>query len=229
MRKLALAGLGLCLTLGAANTKTGVEVATTQRVDLQANWGVRVSGSLGQLNIEGWDQPAVEITLIRTLYREDAPDKRDKAKQQMERIRVTAEQRGEDIVIGTTFPKRAFWKRLGGKTGVALDYRLRVPRHARLVIRHGSGDILINDSEGDIDASVGTGTIVLQLPVDGSYAIDARCRAGKVNSDFEGVYHHPLWIGQTFAEGSEASTHELRLRTGVGDIDIQKISAPAKQ
>jgi hypothetical protein len=91
-------------------------------------------------------------------------------------------------VIHTAFPPRGFWARVAHyRPDIQMDYRIRVPRDSRLVLRHASGDVLVDDVAGDIDASVRTGDIVMHLPAAGQYSFDARCRFGDV--DFAGNYH----------------------------------------
>ena len=39
--------------------------SATQRLDLAANGTLRIDGSFGELTVEGWDRPEVEVTTIR--------------------------------------------------------------------------------------------------------------------------------------------------------------------
>lgn len=81
------------------------------------------------------------------------------------------------------------------------------------MIRHSTGDVIIDGVEGDIDADARIGDIALLLPYSGRYAIDAHCRLGGVYSDFAGER----------SDGSAAGSHKIHLRVGIGGIEIQKM------
>jgi len=81
-------------------------------------------------------------------------------------------------------------------------------------------DVTINGVSGDIDASA-RGGIFVQTPGPGPYSIDARSRVGQVYSDFPGKYRKSALVGENFTSEGAASSHHLRLRVTVGEIDIQ--------
>src|SRR5215472_16499598 len=57
--------LSICPPLFAGAPLPGVESVTTNRVDFSAIGTIRIENSTGELNIEGWDQPAIEVTVTR--------------------------------------------------------------------------------------------------------------------------------------------------------------------
>jgi hypothetical protein len=222
IRRISVAILVICLPILSASPKQSVEAVTTDRVEFVSGGAIRVAAT-GELNVEGWDQTAVEITVTRTLFRSDAPKDQEQAKQRLAGIRVVTERKGNnELVISTKLPSRKFLTPLRGKTEVNLDYRIKVPHDSRLSILNDIGDVLINGVGGDIDASARIGSIVVQLPGPGPYSIDAKSRVGGVYSDFTGTYHNPYLLGQSFIEPTEAPGHKVRLRVGIGGIEIQK-------
>lgn len=212
-RRLAAFAIVVCLPLAAKPPKPDMSVVTTDRVDFAPGGAIQVSGSIGELNIEGWDRAEVEIVVTRSTFRPDSPRDRDLAKRQMDAIKVTAERKSPtELAIRTAFPKRGFWagvRRCG--PDVQMDYRIRVPRDSRLEIRHAGGGVVVYDVSGAIDASVHTGDILMQLPEAGQYSVDARCRLGGVYSDFP-------------VESKPEPAKRLYLRVGVGGITIQKMA-----
>jgi hypothetical protein len=227
-RRLAAIAIAICLPLAAKLPKPDMPVITTERVAFAPGGTIQVSGSVGELNIEGWDRPEVEITVTRSTYRTDTPQEQDRAKRQLSAVKVTAERKSStELVIHTTFPPRGFWARVAHRRpDVQMDYRIRVPRDSRLVLRHASGDVVVYDVSGDIDASVHTGDIVMQLPAAGQYSFDARCRFGDVYSDFAGKYRIAHLTSERFVQPGPAPAKRVYLRVGLGGIKIQKM-APA--
>ena len=226
VRTFAIA-FAICLSLNAA-PKQGISVLTTQHVNFAPGGAIRVTGSLGELNIEGWDRSEVEVRFTRTLYREDTPATRQRVKQDLEAIRVTASQPAAgQLVLSTVFPKHKFPASLFAKYEVNLDYRIMVPRNSKLEITHDSGDVTIYDVAGDIQARIRTGDIVAQLPQTGQYNIDARSGLGTVYTDFGGAYRAPFLVGQRFAGTTTGPARQITFHTGAGGISILKMSAPA--
>ena len=211
LRELMALAVGVCLPICAELPKRPMPVTTTERVEFATGGAIRVEGSVGELNIEGWDRPDVEITVTRSTYRTDSTQEQEQAKLQLDAIHVTTERKGADLIIQTVFPKRRLLARLAPRRpDVRMDYRIRAPRQAKLVIRHGSGDVVIYDMAGDIDASAGTGDILVQLPDPGQYAFDAQCKAGGVYSDFAGNRQAAHWVGERFyRDGAAPATARI--------------------
>jgi hypothetical protein len=227
-RRLAAIAFMLGLPLAAKPPKQAMPVITTESVAFAPGGAIQVSGSAGELNIEGWDRPEVEITVTRSTYRTDSPGERDRAQRQLNAIKVTAERKSPtELAIRTVFPPRGFWARVAHcRPNVQMDYRIRVPRESKLVLRHAGGDILVYDVAGDIDASMGAGDIVMQLPAAGPYSFDAQCRFGRIYSDFAGTYHTAYLASERFVQNGPAPAKRVYLRVGAGGIEIQKM-APA--
>jgi hypothetical protein len=190
----------------------------TQRMDFHSGGTLRLQKSVGLLSVDGWDQPGIEIITIKTGGSEKARD----------RTRVTAARRGNDIVVTTSvaqnpLPLRPF----EGIRPVSLEYRIRLPRFARLNIDHRSGEVNVTDILGDIRITDGMGQIALSLPEAGEYAIDARSRLGAVDSDFPGRERKKLKYGHAFVSQSNNGAQHLYLRIGFGDITILKEPMPS--
>ena len=62
--KVAAMALGCCLPLLAAAPRQTVQVTTTDRVPFAAGGLIHLSGLVGPLAVEGWDEPVVEILRI---------------------------------------------------------------------------------------------------------------------------------------------------------------------
>jgi hypothetical protein len=223
IRRVAPLALALCLPLLAKTPLQPVQVVTTDHVDFAAGGTIRFEGSVGQLNIEGWDQPQVQIVLTRFDYADAKGQDQEKGK--LERITVKTEKRsGNELVITTTLPHRNFFvRKVRGATDSDMNYRVMVPRDSHLVIHHGNGDVMVYDVGGDVEATSGVGAVVLQLDDPAQYAIDAHSRVGEVYTDYDGKYRTPLLLGRGFLAAAPAPAHHVYVRVGIGDIDIVKM------
>jgi hypothetical protein len=226
-RRVAAIAMAVCLPLAAKVPKPAMPIVTTERVEFAPGGTIQVDGSAGELNIEGWDRAEVEITVTRSTYRADTPQQQDLAKRQLEAIKVTMERKSAaELAIHTAFPARSFRARVARcRPDVQMDYRIRVPRDSKLVLRLSTGDVVVYDVGGDIDASVRTGDILMQLPAAGQYSFDAQCRFGGIYSDFGGNYHIGHLVSERFAQSGQAPAKKIYLRVGTGGIKIQKLAS----
>jgi len=230
IRPLWLTAVCLCLPLLAKVPLQSVQVTTTDHVEFAAGGTIRLSGSMGQLDVEGWDRPEVEITVAKSTYRGNTPKDRDEATQELNRVRVTAQRKSDgELLISTSYPSRKLTRPLRGKTDLNLEYHIKVPRDSRLVIRHDSGDVRLYDLTGEIDATSRAGDMVLLLPESGRYSIDAKCSVGGVRSDFDGKHGTPFLVGDRFHEETQAPASRVHLRVGIGGIQILKMAPSARQ
>ena len=202
----------ICLAIPALAARERVELATTDHADVTPGSEVRIEGSTGELNIVGWDQPSVEIRMNRYTFQESR--NKEKAESKLKRIQVTKMASGGVLTITTT----------RHESGVHVDYQIMVPQASKLVIRHHIGDVVINGVAGDIDAKAGSGDIVVQLPEQEHYAINARTGFGGVYSDFNESQR--TFVGRKLIQ--EASTgeargpsHKIDLHVNIGGISIQ--------
>jgi hypothetical protein len=176
--------------------------------------------------VEGWDQPAVEITVTKSL-RFGGSKTPDQDLPRLESIRVVTNRTSPtELTISTSLvPRHGKWPPPVPKTttnGVQADYEIHVPRASRLAIHHGTGLVSVRGVTGDIQASAGRGDILLWL-APGSYSIDARTKLGNVASDFEGASLSQYLTGQRFTRVDAPPSRRLYLRMGFGGITIKQI------
>jgi hypothetical protein len=210
-----------------------LRVTKTERIDFPAGGVLHMKHSIGEVKIEGWDEPAMELTTTKSppLRYDSHWNERAYHQRELEETRVAAERQENEIVITTTLPHRRSFpppSPLRGSPGIEMDYRIRVPRDARLIIEHEEGEVHVENLTGDIRVTTIRGEIALRLPQEGQYAIDAKSDFGNVISDFPGRERRRLWLfGHRFVPDESVTGPKLYLRSGVGDVIIQKIHPPS--
>ncbi len=207
-----LAGAGFILH--AASPLGSVEVVTTDRVEFAAGGSIHINASSGELNIEGWDKPQVEITVTRSTWCDDNPEARQKTTTALNLIRVAPQKKGAAELFISTSRRPSF--------DIHLDYRIMVPHDSRLIVGHRIGDVFVRGVDGGIDASAHMGDILLMLPSATRYSFDVACGLGGIHSDFAGVEHRAHLAGERLSADAGAPSHRIRVRVGIGGIEIQK-------
>jgi hypothetical protein len=209
-----------------SNVSSKVQISGTERSDFPSGGMLHLKNSIGELTIEGWDQPGLEITTVKSSKTAVEGQERDKAVKLLDSVKIATERKGDEVTISTDFPKhRKFARPFEGLTDFDLDYIIKVPRNARLTVDHQIGEVHIDGVLGEIHATDHMGLISVRLP-DGQYAIDALSKIGAVNSDFPGSEKTRKLFGQTFVGSSSTAPQRISLRIGYGDIVIERMHQP---
>lgn len=199
----------------------------TDRFTLAAAGAIRLENSIGEVDIDGWDRPEVEVTVVRSTGRLYDAKARTERQRRLDSVQITTRQDGNDVVISTAYPPRnGFTHSLSRRSDIGISYRIKAPRASKLVIDHNSGGVNVSGVGGDIRATVINGQITLTLAPDGQYAIDAQCKIGDVYSDFKGNDRRRRVVGEVFSRAATAPATNLYLRVRLGDIILQKLHGP---
>jgi hypothetical protein len=202
-------------------------------VSLDPGATIRVESSYGNVNVEGWDQPDVEIAWVKSMPFNYKPKQPDEAKKHLDSVQIVTERKsGTELWISTVLASRSGFLRppLPRKTkgDVRIEYEIHAPRDTKLVIHHGTGQVLVTDVAGDIEATGGRGDIVLMLPGSGSYSFDAKSKFGTVISAFDGDPHPRRYrLGEYYATAGSPQAHRIFLRMGFGGITLKAVPEEA--
>ena len=203
-----------------------IQESKTDRMSLAPGAVIHIDGSFGDLNIEGWNQQDVEITVIKTLPYDY---KQSKAAKDMSAVKVTTEKKSDkELDISTTVATHDNWFLPITKSGtdMLIEYQIHAPRDSKLVIHHGDGSVIVNNMAADIDADSNKGDLIVMLPDPASRLVDARTRFGIIASDF-GETHRARFIGETLLNGKRSSSPLVHLRMGRGGITLKTQPAEA--
>jgi len=228
---IGLLGAAALLFAAATESKQKAVVSNTQHLDFPAGGLLRMVHSTGDVTIEAWDQPGIEITTIKSTKEDyDAKD-REKAAAEFQKIEISSERKGDELVVTTKFPHLALppptpW---GVAVNFDLEYHIKLPGNARIAMDHVDGNIDIEDISGEIQVKAKQGLILLHFPEDRKLAIDAKSGAGAVNSDFPGSQRLAglFFTGHQFVGDASGAAQKLSLRIRYGDIVILKENTPA--
>jgi hypothetical protein len=210
---------GICGLLPAQDeAPRKVQVIRAQRVEFPTGGLLRLKNSAGEVSVEGWDRPEMEITTIKSTPTVIAARDREKAARELDLVKISTERSGEEVAVTTAFPRH----HRGLLHPTDLEYRIKVPMDAKLAVDHGGGEVHVDNLTSDISVRMRNGTITLLLPPEGQCAIEAKSMAGEVSSDFAGRHTRRAWgLGHEVVQTT--GTHKLDLRLGSGDIMILKM------
>jgi len=211
------------------------QVTTVEHVAFPPGGVITLNSSYGNLTVEGWDAPEVEITVTKSTSRFYPPESEVEAERGFDQVRVTTERRSDkDLAIATTLPLRhglPFSLFPSGRflvtmpkishQGVMLEYTVHAPRDSRIVIHHDFGYVWVGDIKGDIEVDSHTGDMVVMLPDPGPYSVDAKTGMGSISSDVMGRGNKRYIVGSHFVHGAQSPAKRVVLRMGRGCITIK--------
>jgi hypothetical protein len=228
MRKLLVTAIALALALLADDrSKETLGSTHTERFKVAAAGTIRLENSFGEVDIDGWDRPEVEVTVIRSSERLSDSKTRAERQRRLDSVQISLKQDGNDVVISTAYPPRnGFTHPFSRRSDIEISYRIKAPRASKLIVDHNRGGVNVADISGDIRATVINGQITLTVAPSGQYAIDAQCKIGAIYSDFEGRDQSRRFLGERFDSPGTAPATNLYLRVRLGDIIIQKLHGP---
>src|SRR5947209_18395674 len=101
MRPLAVIAFGASCLLGENEPRQTVQVTNTQRVDFASGGVLKLTNSIGELAVQGWDRPYVEITTIKSTKGAYTFPEREKATQELDKVLIAVERQGDELAITT--------------------------------------------------------------------------------------------------------------------------------
>ena len=213
----------------ATGNQNLVEVAKPQTFPFQPGGTIHVEHSYGQLWVEGWEKPEVEVTVIQSPDMLFAAKDQGEAARHVEDVKVAVDRKSDsELQISTTVANfNRFTHPFGPKGHVIMQYRIRVPRNSKLVIHHENGEVLVSQVVGDIEATGHRGDIVLLLSEKEKYSIDAKSKFGTLSCDFDGDFQHG-WFAHSYTQKADAPAHRIFLREDLGGIEIKGSPAEAQ-
>jgi hypothetical protein len=217
--------LGLSL-LADDLSKERLSTTHTERFNIPAAGAIKLENSFGEVDIDGWDRPEVEVTVVRSIEHLYGAKDRAEAHRSLESAQIRAQQDGNDIVISTAYLPGKGTRLVSRRSEIGISYRIKAPGASKLIIDHTSGGVTVSNISGDIHVTVMNGQITLALAAGGQYAIDSQCKIGDVYSDFGGHYQRKHLVGREFGRQSTVSATNLYLRVRFGDIMILKLHGP---
>ncbi len=108
--------LGACRFLSAQATAPAapaaiekLQVTKTETADFPAGGLLHLKNAIGELTIEGWDQPGLEITTIKSTKAAVETKDHESATKLLDSVKLTMERKGDEVTVSTDFPSIAGW------------------------------------------------------------------------------------------------------------------------
>jgi hypothetical protein len=221
MHKRVIPALLLPLLLAAQETgRQKIQTTETQRMTFEPSAALRLENSIGQVRIEGWNRPDVEIKITKSTKSEYDDKTREEGAKELEKVTTSFTRKGEELVLATEYKKSSVPPPFRGGPPIDVLYEIKMPHEARLIVDQETGDVQLTQLNGEIRVTVKSGSINVAVPGDAPYSVDARSKFGTTTSNLATPQHGLFFMGEELNYESPKPVHKLYLRAKSGDIVI---------
>jgi len=189
-----------------------------QRTRLFSTGTLTIDTRVGDLHIEGWDDPYVEVEAEKVVR----AGSKAKADVLYDQIGVLLEGQDKQVVLRTTYPSRRLWRPFRGESQLTVNLRVKMPYDAALSLKCVDGDVRIRGLTGRQQIRVNYGDVEIDVPdVDNLRLLDARALLGYVQSDLHGgMETNSAGWGKRTSFVNSSGKQEITVRVRMGGVFI---------
>src|SRR2546425_6515506 len=115
---------------------------------------------IGDIRIEGWDEPRLEVE-AETVVRASSEKK---AQRLYDRVKIKIEGGDNEVRVRTVYPPRRFWRPFRGESKLSVNFRIKMPFDANLVLTCVDGDVRVRGIVGEERLRVNYGDVEIDAP-----------------------------------------------------------------
>jgi hypothetical protein len=169
----------------------------------------------GDIQITGWDDPHVQIEAEKVVV----AGSRRKADLQYKRVQILLDGRDEIVHLRIVYPPRRFWRPFRGESKLSVNFRIRMPYDANLLLKCVDGDVRVRGVVGQETLMVNYGDVEVDIPsVDRLRSVRAKTWLGNVQSDLH--RENSAGFQQKVLFWNPSGTQDVRLKVHMGGIYI---------
>lgn len=152
-------------------------------VRLFSSGTLAIDTRVGDILIDGWDDPHVEIEAEKVVRGRS----KEKAKPLYDQIKIRVEGADKNVLLRTIYPSRRLWRPFRNESKLSVNYRIRMPYDARLILRCVDGDVRVRGLIGAEELRVNYGDVEVRVPsIYRLRSVNAHAWLGYVESDLHG-------------------------------------------
>jgi len=176
-----------------------------------------VDSRVGDIHVTGWDEPRVEVDAEKLVRAGNQTG----ANSMFERIKVALEGRDKTVRLSTIYPSRKLWRPFRGESKLTVNFDIKMPYDASLVLRCVDGDVRVEGVTANEHLRVNYGDVEVDVPsVEALRSLYAHTWLGYVQSDLHGREEDGAGVKQQIAFWNPAGKQEVAVRVRMGGVFI---------
>lgn len=169
----------------------------------------------GDIVVEGWDEPRVEVEAEKVIR---APSEQ-KAQPLYDRVKIELDGADKEVRLRTLYPPRRLWRPFRGESKLSVNLRIKMPYDANLSLACVDGDVRVRGIAGHERLRVNYGDVEIDVP--SAYhlrSLQARTWLGYVQSDLHG--EDGSGFGQKLFFWNSSGDQEINVRVRMGGVFV---------
>lgn len=174
-----------------------------------------VDTRIGDLEIEGWDNPKLTIEAEKLV----TAGSEKKAQRLYGRVQVRLDGRDHDIRLSTLYPARRPWRPFRGESRLTVNFTIKMPYDANLRLKCVDGDVTVSGITGLVYLLDNYGDVEIDVPsVYRLRLLDAHSWLGYVQSDLHGITQQDEGFGRTVNFHNPNGTQVIVVKVHMGGV-----------
>lgn len=174
-----------------------------------------VDTRIGNVQVEGWDEPRLEIEAEKVVEAKD--EKR--AQPLYDQVQVVLAGQDKQVLLQTLYPARRLWRPFRDESKLTVNFRIHMPFDANVIMKCVDGDVRVSGLIGRQEISVNYGDVEINVPsVYRLRSLDARSILGYVQSDLHG--ENSAGWGRKIIFWNSQGDQDIKVRVRMGGVYV---------
>ncbi|HEY6292270.1 MAG TPA: hypothetical protein VI455_12035 [Terriglobia bacterium] len=176
-----------------------------------------IDSRVGDIHVSGWDDPHVQIDAEKVVR----AGNQAAANPMFGRIRVVLDGQDKQVRLHTDYPPRRFWRPFRGESKLTVNFEIRMPYDADLVLQCVDGDVRVAGVTGREKLRVNYGDVEIDVPsVWGLRSLYARTLLGYVQSDLHGMPQDGVGFHQQISFWNSGGKQDVAVHVRMGGVFV---------
>ena len=178
-----------------------------------------IDSRVGDLHIDGWDEPRVEIEVEKVVRTSTEA----KAKPLYALIQVRLEGGDKEVRLTTIYPSRKLWRPFRDESRLSINLRIRMPFDSNLKLKCVDGDVRIAGITGREELRVNYGDVEIDVPhVYDLRSLQAHAWLGYIQSDLSGLGQDSAGLRQKIWFWNAGGKQDISVQVRMGGVFIYR-------
>ena len=204
-----------------------VPVTHAEEYSLVSHYSARLFASgtmvidvrVGDLQIEGWDEPRVEVEAEKVVRASTEA----KAKPLYDQIQVRLEGGDKEVRLTTLYPPRKLWRPFRNESKLTVNFRIRMPFDSNLKLKCVDGDVRVSGIVGHEELRVNYGDVEIDvLHLYDLRSLRAHAWLGYVQSDLGGMDQDAAGLKKTISFWNADGKQDIYVKVHMGGVFIYR-------
>jgi hypothetical protein len=180
---------------------------------------VVIDTRVGDIFIEGWDKARVEVQAEKVVRA--GSEKKSLPLFDRLRVQLSTDEEERTVYLKTLYPPRRLWRPFRGESRLTVNYRIKMPSDAKLILRCVDGDVRISGITGNQQLKVNYGNVEIDVPsIWDLRSLRANTWLGYVQSDLKTLTEDDAGFGRNINFYNARGSQEIKVQVRMGGVFV---------